>query len=257
MSVLTRKIAEASGLTNLEVITEADLAGYTSIGDEVFCGCSSLTSITIPNRVTSIGVWAFVRCSSLTSITIPNRITSIGEGVFADCSSLTSITIPNRVTSIGGVAFIGCSSLESITIPEGVACIDNGAFLRCVNINRVVSNFSKAELVAKGLPETCRVIIHEELTASVELGKLLSKHEVFSLLPEGIFQEVMKYSHAPGASESAYNISNEKANESLYSSVFSNYLDKLSEDDIDEGQAMDTSFDTYMEENIKRHKIGD
>ena len=39
-------------------------------------------------------------CTSLTSITIPNNVTIIGSsaGVFASCSSLTSITIPDNVT---------------------------------------------------------------------------------------------------------------------------------------------------------------
>ncbi len=35
---------------------------------------------------------AFYSCSSLTSITIPNRVTSIGDDAFYNCSSLTSIT---------------------------------------------------------------------------------------------------------------------------------------------------------------------
>ena len=59
-------------------------------------------------RVTSIGGYAFYGCSSLTSITIPEGVTSIGSYAFFGCSSLTSITIPEGVTSIGRSAFDGC-----------------------------------------------------------------------------------------------------------------------------------------------------
>ena len=75
-------------------------------------GCQSTT---IPNSVTSIRDDAFRYCSSLTSITIPNSVTSIGNRAFEDCSSLTSITIPNSVTRIEDWTFSGCSSLRDIT----------------------------------------------------------------------------------------------------------------------------------------------
>ena len=100
----------------------------TSIGNGAFRYCSSLTSITIPNSVTSIGDYAFKYCSSLTSVTLPNSVTSIEDGTFYDCSSLTSITIPNSVTSIRDSAFYNCSSLTSVTLPENITYIGSSAF---------------------------------------------------------------------------------------------------------------------------------
>ena len=105
--------------------------GFTSIGNEAFRKCTSLTSITIGNGVISIGDKAFSWCTKLTSITIGNGVTSIGNEAFRKCTSLTSITIGNGVTSIGKWAFIG------LTIPNSVTSIDNGAFIGCKNLKKI------------------------------------------------------------------------------------------------------------------------
>ena len=88
----------------------------TSIGDWAFCGCDSLTSITIPDSVTSLGSYAFYDCDRLDSVTIPNSVTSIGYEAFSDCNSLASVTIGAGVTSIGDDAFSNCGSLASIIV---------------------------------------------------------------------------------------------------------------------------------------------
>ena len=112
-------------------------SGVTSIGEGAFGGCSSLSSITIPDSVTSIGESAFNACSSLSSITIPDSVTSIGGYAFSYCSSLSSITIPDSVTSIGESAFNSCYSLSSITIPDGVTSIGDGAFSYCSSLSSI------------------------------------------------------------------------------------------------------------------------
>ena len=154
-------------LLNGEPVTEAVFPdGTTSIG-HVFCGCSSLTSLTIPESVTTISFMAFEGCAALTSIYIPKSVTSIGEGAFSGCSSVESITVSSEntayysadnclierengvliagcmnsvipsdggVTRIASRAFYGCSSLIGIVIPESITNIDSYAFGKCTNL---------------------------------------------------------------------------------------------------------------------------
>ena len=117
----------------------------TKIESSAFEGCTSLTSITIPNSVTTIGDWAFEDCCSLTSVTIGDSVTSIGWGAFEGCSSLTSVTIPDSVTEIGERAFSGCSSLTSITIPNSVTKIEEEVFLNCTNLSAFYGKFASSD----------------------------------------------------------------------------------------------------------------
>jgi len=54
----------------------------TSIGNEAFKGCVTLTKIVIGTSVTSIGEKAFDGCTHLTTVTFEQDSTSIGENAF-------------------------------------------------------------------------------------------------------------------------------------------------------------------------------
>jgi hypothetical protein len=88
----------------------------TSIENDVFFACSSLTSVTISDGVTSIGDYAFYKCDNLMSVIIPGSVTNIGDLAFGFCRRLTSVTIPGSVVNIGNEAFGGCRKLKDVTV---------------------------------------------------------------------------------------------------------------------------------------------
>ncbi len=112
-------------------------ASVTAIRDSAFAYCTGLTSVTIPAGVTEIGFNVFACCTGLKSVTIPDGVTVIGQSAFWRCDSLTSVTIPDSVTEIGSYAFCGCTSLTSVTIPDSVTTIGDGAFWNCNKLTGV------------------------------------------------------------------------------------------------------------------------
>ncbi|MDE6026596.1 MAG: leucine-rich repeat domain-containing protein, partial [Muribaculaceae bacterium] len=77
----------------------------TSIGENAFINCSTLTSVEIPNSVTQIGSWAFSGCSAMTSVAIPNSVKEIGNGAFAKCNNLKLAIISSQDVKFGTGTF--------------------------------------------------------------------------------------------------------------------------------------------------------
>lgn len=165
---------EEGGTTPLTIEsgTSVSITSTTVIDDNgAFRGCTSLTGITLPERLTTIGNFAFYG-SGLTSIKIPKGVTSVGKGsfygctalesvefeeggtadvtitagtgtttttvgAFLDCTALESVTLPAKLTDIPAYTFYNCTALNALTIPEGVKSIGNYAFRYCSSLASV------------------------------------------------------------------------------------------------------------------------
>ena len=163
---------DISGVTIAEYIEEDEWGSYrriyhvNSIPQDVYSGCTGLTSIDFPASLTSIGaafggtgITAFsvdeanIEYSSLDGVLynknktslklyppakegaefiVPETVIAIGGYSFSGCSQLTSIKLPESVTIIGQYAFAKCTGLQTIELPASVTTIWEYAFSECI-----------------------------------------------------------------------------------------------------------------------------
>ena len=73
-----------------EIVIPADLGGcpVREVGANAFNGCTTLSSITIPNSVTSIERRAFQACVNLTTVILGSQLETIGYYAFYNCINL-------------------------------------------------------------------------------------------------------------------------------------------------------------------------
>lgn len=80
---------------------------------------SSLTKVTLSDKITFIGTGAFSYCSVLEEINLKN-VTEVGAYAFAQCSALATVIGLEKVETIGAYAFAGCASLQTLNLDNAV-----------------------------------------------------------------------------------------------------------------------------------------
>lgn len=109
----------------------------SEIGDEVFSGCKTVTSVIIPSTVRAIGSYTF-KGTSLTKIVLPPNLKEIRKSAF-ESTLLTEIEIPESVKQIGDNAFKWCK-LKKVSILCRYASNGYSVFGGCDKIEEVFFN---------------------------------------------------------------------------------------------------------------------
>jgi hypothetical protein len=165
-----------------------------TLGDDIFCKCSSLTKFnvydkkyisddnrcyilddelkffaqgdwkegegyTIPNNIIKINKSAF-RDSLISSIEFETSTKTIGEYAFAYCKNLKSIINWDGIMTISKGAFEGCENLgkdNTIKIPKNLMSLGSFAFSGCENLNFDYTNFiGKIETINESTFYNCK-----------------------------------------------------------------------------------------------------
>jgi hypothetical protein len=180
--------------------------GVTAIGEEVFNGNTTITSVVIPEGVTRIEYYAFGYCSNLASpINIPASVNYIGDYAFTSCIAVSAFHVDENslyYSSVEGVLFdkaqkrliqYPAAGSTIYTTPLSVTDINPGAFAGS-NVTEVViaspiSNLrgwtfsSCSNLVSVTLPESLTFID----VLAFQSCSSLANVTCLSLVPPGVY----------------------------------------------------------------------
>ncbi len=163
----------------------------TSIGNDAFANCTSLTTVTFgddsdeqqgqttslrlkgegtegTSQLLTIGNSAFNGDVALAEITIPASVVSIGNDAFAGCVKLATVEFEegSACESIGASAFNGCSSLASFAFPAGVTVVSNDVLSGCTSLAEVTFSDKTTEICGSAFA-SCEKLTSVELPSTL------------------------------------------------------------------------------------------
>lgn len=163
---------ENQNITSAEIPSEIDGHKVSTLGENCFAQCTSMTEVTIPETVTTLEDYAFYGCSSLTEIYLPASVTTIGNYVFDTTENMiqfdvapenpsyqspdgvlydkaggtllkypeskpdTNYAVLDSCQNIADWAFIGALYLETIDLKQ-VRTIGEDAFYYCIALEKI------------------------------------------------------------------------------------------------------------------------
>lgn len=111
--------------------------GVYNIPNDMFRGCSGMTSIVIPSGIMTICDNSFSGCTKLTAFS-GGLVNKIGANAFTGCESMVNANFTDALEMIGNEAFRGCKRLTDFHVSSSISSIAFGtnmnAFQNCQDI---------------------------------------------------------------------------------------------------------------------------
>ena len=107
---------------------------------------SALNEVSVAGNMTKIGNQAFCYCTNMTSITFDAPIDTIYAEAFYDCEALPAIELPATTQRIEAAAFRYCYALTAFTIPAATEYVGRGIFTSCDGLKKLIIEDSETPL---------------------------------------------------------------------------------------------------------------
>lgn len=171
------RIAEEAFKDNT-YIEMVDMPGsnLTYIDDSAFEGCTSLSSVDLPDNLRILGNNAF-DSTALDHVWLPDSLTTLPLGGFSNCPNLKSVRLPSALTQMAGYVFYACSALErvyvengdeNITFPSTLTSIGRDCFGGCVSLKGTLTLPEGFKTTNMSIFESCtglkKLVINEGVT---------------------------------------------------------------------------------------------
>ena len=107
-------------------LTEITVLGDPTGLDSAFYNSLNLTTFVAP-KLTTIGKQMFQGCTALVNFIVPDNVTLIGERAFQGCTNLKTLTFPAsykaETLSFGLTPFVSCPAFEGYVIEDGASIV--------------------------------------------------------------------------------------------------------------------------------------